>query len=110
WLARRAGAPLVTLDLITNLLIGVLPVAFVVTSAVVVGRVPAAVQGGWGSDAWAALLRAFILAAALFIAQQVLAPVRESVSELVARRIDGRVIDDVMAASTSTAGIGPLED
>jgi ATP-binding cassette subfamily B protein len=36
--------------------------------------------------------------------------VRESIGELVARRIDGRVIEEVMAASTGAVGIGALED
>ena len=110
WLARRAGGPLITMDVFVNLLLGVLPVVFVIAAAVVLGRVPAAVQGGLDSAAWQALLGAFVVAAAAFVGQQVIAPVQESVSELVARRIDGQVIDDVIAASTGTASIGPLED
>ncbi|MGI8665622.1 MAG: ABC transporter ATP-binding protein, partial [Jatrophihabitans sp.] len=76
----------------------------------VVGRVPAAVRDGSGSDAWRALLGAFLVAAVAFIGQQIVAPVRESVSELVARRVDGWVIEEVMAASTGSVGIGALED
>jgi ATP-binding cassette, subfamily B, bacterial len=109
-LTRRAGAPLIALDVLMSLLLGVLPVVFVIASAVMVGRTPAAVEAGLGSPAWDALLGAFVVAAVAFIGQQVLAPLRESVSELVARRVDGRVIDEVMAASTGTASIGPLED
>ncbi|MEO7259970.1 MAG: ABC transporter ATP-binding protein [Jatrophihabitantaceae bacterium] len=109
-LSRRAGGPLLAVALVVNLLLGVLPVMFVIASAVVVGRVPAAVEQGSGSDAWGALLSAFLVAAVAFIGQQIVAPVRESVSELVARRVDGRVIDEVIAAATDTVGIGPLED
>ena len=107
---RAGGAPLIAVDLVVNLLLGVLPVVFVVASAVVVGRVPAAVRDGSGSEAWRALLSAFLVAAVAFVGQQLVAPVRESVSELVARRVDGRVIDEVMAAATGTVGIGALED
>lgn len=107
---RAGGGALVTLDLAVNLLLGVLPVVFVVASAVMVGRVPAAVRDGSGSDAWHALLAAFLVAAAAFIGQQIVAPVRESVSELVARRVDGWVIGEVMSAATGTVGIGALEN
>lgn len=110
WLTRRAGVPLIAFAAVTNLVLGLLPVVFVISSAVVVGRIPAAVKGGLGSPSWDALLSAFVVAAIAFIAQQVVAPVRESVSELVARHIDGRVIAVVMAASTGTASIGPMED
>jgi len=109
-LTRLAGAPLIVVDVVLNLLLGTLPVAFVIASAVVVGRVPAAVEGGLGSPAWDALLSTFVMAAVAFVGQQVIAPIRRSVGESVARRVDGRVIDDVMAAATGTASIGPLED
>ena len=107
---RVGGVRLIGLDVFVNLLLGVLPVAFVIASAVVVGRVPAAVRDGSGSAAWRSLLTAFLFAAIAFIGQQIVAPIRESVSELVARRVDGWVIDEVMAAATGTVGIGGLED
>jgi ATP-binding cassette subfamily B protein len=110
WLARLAGPVIIAVDLIANLLLGLLPVGFAVAAAVVVGRVPAAVQGGPHSAAWAALLRAFLLAAGAFLAQQLVAATRHSTGELLARKVDGKVIDDVIAASTGTTGIGPLED
>jgi len=107
---RAGGAPLIAVDLAVNLLLGVLPVVFVIASAVMVGRVPAAVRDGSGSDAWHGLLLAFLVAAVAFIGQQIVAPVRESLSELVARRVDGWVIGKVMAAATGTVGIGALEN
>lgn len=109
-LLPRAGAPLAVLDLGANLLLGLLPVGFVVATSVALGRVPAAVRGGLGSHAYLALVEVFLVAAAAFVGQQVVAPVRESLGELVARRVDGQVLDELMAASTGTPGIGPLED
>jgi len=109
-LTGRAGAPLAALGLLVNLVVGILPVVFVIAAAVMVGRVPAAVKGGLHSGAWDALLSAFVVAAAAFIGQQVVAPVRESLGELLARRIDGQISDDLIAAATGTEGIGPLED
>ncbi|MFF3115201.1 ATP-binding cassette domain-containing protein [Kitasatospora sp. NPDC057904] len=109
-LTRRAGAGLIALDVLVNVLLGALPVVFVIATAVLLGKVPAAMAGGLDSPAWDSLLGAFFVAAAAFIGQQVVAPVRESVGELVARRIDGEVIDDVIAAATGTTSVGPLED
>ncbi len=109
-LSRRAGVLLLSVAVLTNLLLAALPVMFVVTSALMVGRVPAAVAGGLGSPAWDALMGVFLLAAVAFVGQQIVAPIRLSVSELLARRIDGRVIDEVMAASTDSISVGPMED
>jgi ATP-binding cassette, subfamily B, bacterial len=110
WLSRLAGVTFILFDLLVNLLAGALPVVFVIAAALVVGRVPGAVRGGLESSAWNSLLHAFLVAATSFIGQQIVAPVRSSVGELLARRIDGRIIDEIMAASTSSPGIGPLED
>jgi ATP-binding cassette subfamily B protein len=106
---RTGGFGLIAADILINLLLGVLPVVFVVASAVVVGRVPAAVRDGSHSAAWHSLLSAFAVAAVAFIGQQLVAPIRESIGELVARRVDGRVIDEVIAAATGSTGIGALE-
>ncbi len=48
-----------------------------------------AVADGTGSPAWRALVAAFVVAAAIFVAQQILTPLTTSFGELVARRIDG---------------------
>lgn len=106
----QAGRGLVGLAVIVNLVLGVLPVGFVVASSVVLGRVPAAVTEGLDSPAWDALVTVFVLAAAAFVGQQILAPLATSLGELVARRIDGAVYRTLMAASLRTPGIAPLED
>jgi len=95
---------LVTADLVVNLIAGALPAVFTIAAAVLVGRVPAAVWGGLHSRAWSALLIAFVFTAVAFIGQQVAAPVREAAGQVLARRIDGRIINELMAASTSTEG------
>lgn len=109
-LLPRAGAALVVASAVVNVLLGLLPVLFVVAGALVLGRVPAAVEGGTGSGAFDALIRAFVLAAAAFVGQQILAPAQQALGESVARRIDGRVLDELMDAATSTPGIAALED
>lgn len=93
-----------------NLVLGALPVAFVVAASVVVGRVPAAVHDGIGSAQWRSLVAAFLLAAITFVGQQVLAPLEVALGELLSRRVDGQVLDDLMSASLASAGVAPLED
>jgi ATP-binding cassette subfamily B protein len=75
--------------IIANLLLGLLPVIFVLATSVMIGRVPAAVTGGVGSAERQALVLAFMLAAAAFVVQQILAPLQVSLGELLSRRIDG---------------------
>jgi ATP-binding cassette subfamily B protein len=109
-LVPRAG-PLLTAGVaLVNLVAGLLPVVFVIATSVMLGRVPAAVRGGLHSSAWHSLLAVFAIAAAAFVVQQIVTPFATSLGELVARRIDGQVYDDLMAASLRSPGIGPLED
>jgi ATP-binding cassette, subfamily B, bacterial len=109
-LSRRAGIPLAGGLAAVNFVIGLLPVAFVIAAAIVVGRVPAAVHGGLGSAAWRSLIAAFVLAAIIFIAAQVAAPAEVALAELLARRVDGEVIDDLMTASLRSQSVAPFAD
>ncbi|MEE6310464.1 ABC transporter ATP-binding protein [Plantactinospora veratri] len=109
-LTGRAGWPMVVTAVLVNLVVGLMPPAFVVASSILLGKVPAAVVAGLGSPEWDGLVIAFLLAAAAFVGQQIVAPVQELLGQLVSRRIDGLVSDELMAIATSTDGIGPLED
>lgn len=109
-LTRRAGAGLVALLVTANLVLGVLPVVFVIITSIVLGRLPAAVTAGTGSAAWHWVLTLFTVAAGALILQQTISPLVLSLDELMARRIDGLAFGELMAASLNSAGIGPLED
>jgi ATP-binding cassette subfamily B protein len=109
-LTRRAGAGLVTLLVAANLVLGVLPVVFVIITSIVLGRLPAAVTAGTGSAAWRWVLTLFAIAAAALILQQFLGPLVLALDELMARRIDGLAFGQLMAASLRSTGVGPLED
>ncbi|GAA0378956.1 multidrug ABC transporter permease [Acrocarpospora corrugata] len=109
-LVPKAGTGLVTLLVAVNLVLGLLPVVFVIATSVVLGRVPEAVRGGLDSAAWDSLVAVFVVAAVAFVAQQIIAPLQASLGELTARRIDGQMVERLMAASLRTPGIGPLED
>ena len=109
-LLPAAGRGPVASTIACDVLLGVLPVVFVVSSSVMVGRVPGALAAGTGSARWSGVLTAFAVASAAFTAQQVLAPWQGALGELVARRVDGALFDRVIAASLRGPGIGPLED
>ena len=109
-LTPSGGSWLVFALVILNVVLGLLPVAFIVATSVMIGRVPGAVSAGVGSAEWRDLVLAFGLAAGAFLAQQILAPVQAALGELLARRIDGHVVDRLIAASLKSTGIGPLED
>jgi ATP-binding cassette, subfamily B, bacterial len=105
-----AGRPLVAALVAVDVLLGCLPVVFTVATATVLGRVPAAVDAGLDSGAWDSLVAVFGVAAGAFVARQLIAPVERALGELATRRIDGRVVDELMAASLRSPGLGPLED
>ena len=109
-LCRHAGAGLVSALALVNLVLGVLPVVFVIATSVMLGRVPAAVEAGLDSPEWASLVRAFLVGAAAFVGQQLLAPVIALLREMAARRVDGVLFRRLMAASLRSPGISPLED
>ena len=109
-LLPSAGRRLLAALLAVNLVLGALPVVFIVATSLMIGRVPAAVAGGVGSPAWNELVVWFGLAAAGFVVLQIVAPLQVSLGELLSRRVDGQVYDRLIAASLRTPGIAPLED
>ncbi|MEU4744386.1 hypothetical protein AB0G02_28550, partial [Actinosynnema sp. NPDC023658] len=109
-LLPRAGGRLVAALVGVELLLGCLPVVFTVATAGVLGRVPAAVDAGPDSGAWDSLVAVFGVAAGAFVLRQLVSPAERAMGELVTRRIDGRVFDELMAASLRSPGLGPLED
>ena len=110
-LLRRGPRGLVVLLTVLNLIAGVLPVAFVVATSALIAQVPAVVAaGGVGGSAWTSLVTAFAVAAVVFTAQQLLAPVVGALSQALKRHLDGVVRDDITRVVSSTTGIGLLED
>lgn len=105
-----AGLALASVLLLVNVVLGLLPVAFVVATSVLIGQVPAAVESGVGSEAWSVLVRTFMVAAAVFALQTFLTPVQHMLGELMTRRMDGLLQQRFIRASLRSTGIGPLED
>ena len=66
-LLPAAGPRLVLGSFALNVLGGAMPVAFIIATSVVVGRVPSAVEHGLDSPEWASLRNALLAAGALFL-------------------------------------------
>jgi ATP-binding cassette, subfamily B, bacterial len=73
---------------VLNLVIGVLPLGFVVGTSVAIERVAAAGQPPAGGR-WGGVLIAVVLAVAALLLQTVLSPFQAAFTELISRRIDG---------------------
>ena len=105
-----AGWPrLVGLGLV-SLVLGLLPLVFMVATSTMIGGVPQAVAQGIGSPEWDRLVELFLVAAGGFVAAQILAPVQHMAGLAVQRAVDGKVRDQAVAAVTGSVGIAALED
>lgn len=109
-LAPLAGWPLIVTLFIVNLFSGALPVVFVIATSVVIGRVPAALEGGPDSEGWNRLVEAFLIGAIAFLLARVMTPVAAALASRVRRRIDGRVREDILTLTSRTVSIAPMED
>ena len=93
-----------------SLVLGLLPLVFMLTTSAMIGGVPAAVDGGLGSHPWDRVVELFLVAAAAFVAGQILAPVQQMMGLAVQRAVDGKIRDQAVAAVTGSVGIAALED
>ena len=105
-----AGTRLAVSAVGCNLFVGLAPVGFVIATSVLVGRLPGAVQGGWGSNDGRAVVWAIAAAGVLLAIQQGLSPVLGVLGERISRRVDGIVRDRLAAASVASSTIAALED
>ncbi|MHA7134353.1 ABC transporter ATP-binding protein [Oerskovia turbata] len=113
-LLPQAGRPLVAAAAALNVLLGLLPLAFIVLVGYVLYLVPqvAASPGGAGAGAspdWSDLLTTLGLAVGVFVVQQVLAPFQAGITEVVARRVDEHCIDRLMTAALHDAPLDALD-
>jgi ATP-binding cassette, subfamily B, bacterial len=87
-----------------NLVIGVLPLGFVVGTSVAIGRVAEVGRGIWGG-----VLLAVGLAVVALLLQSVLSPFQAAFTELISRRVDGACARSLMRAALTEAPFGLLE-
>ncbi len=87
-----------------NLVIGVLPLGFVIGTSVAIGRV-----AGDGRGIWGGVLLAVGLAVVALLLQSVLSPFQAAFTELISRRVDGACARRLMRATLAEAPVGLLE-
>jgi ATP-binding cassette, subfamily B, bacterial len=109
-LLPAAGPRLLVPTAVLHLFTGLAPVAFILATSVVVGRIPAAVDAGLDSPEWRSLRNALIVAGALFVVQQLSWPFQWAAGEMVTWRVDDTIRERVAAASFDPVGIRALED
>ena len=90
--------------MVLNLLIGVLPLGFVIGTSVAIGRVAGAGRGTGGG-----VLLAVGLAVVALLLQSVLSPFQAAFTELISRRVDGACARRLMRATLTEAPFARLE-
>ncbi len=92
------------------LLSAVLPIAATVVTGLLVGAVPAALQGGLDSPAGGAALALLGWAVLLIGAHRLLAPTQAAVASVLGRRVDRYLQEQTMAAVGGPSGIAHLQE
>jgi ATP-binding cassette subfamily B protein len=90
--------------LVLNLVIGVLPLGFVVGTSEAIGRV-----AGARRDSWGGVLLAVGLAVVSLLLQSVLSPFQAAFTELISRRVDGACARRLIRATLAEAPVDLLE-
>jgi ATP-binding cassette, subfamily B, bacterial len=85
------------------------PVAFIIATSAIVGRVPGAVRHGIGSPEWRSLRSVLIVAGILFVAQQMARPLQFTLSQTLAWRIEDQLRERAALASFGPVGVAALE-
>lgn len=96
------------LSVLLNVLLGLLPIAFVVVMSVLLQRVPDAASGD--QAAWTTLMGLLVAAGTVFGAQQSLTPFQEAAAEIVMRHVDGHCRGELMRAVLVEAPSTALDD
>jgi ATP-binding cassette, subfamily B, bacterial len=104
------GGRLVVPTVVLQVLAGLMPVAFIVATSVIVGRVPNAIEAGLDSPEWTSLRNALLVAGALFVAQQVLGPLEFVAGMALAWKIDDQLRERAAVASFGPVGVAALEE
>ncbi len=98
-----------TLVITLNLLLGLLPIGFVIGTSAVISRVESG-AGAHQGGLWAPVVPALALAGSALVVQNLLTPFRAVVGELVMRRIDGQCIRQLIRSSLLEASMSALEE
>jgi ATP-binding cassette, subfamily B, bacterial len=104
------GGRLLVPAALLQLIAGLMPVAFIVATSAIVGRVPGAVRHGIGSPEWRSLRNVLIAAGILFVLQQMVQPIQFTLAQTLAWRIEDRLRERAALASFGPVGVAALEE
>jgi ATP-binding cassette subfamily B protein len=104
------GGRMVALGVALQIVSALMPVAFIVATSAVVGRVPGAVHAGLDSPEWRSLRNTLIVAGLLFVAQQVISPLQFTAQFMLAWRVDDHLRERAAAASFGPVGVAAIEE
>jgi hypothetical protein len=97
---------LVAAAIVTALVAGLLPIAFIVAGGALAERIAAAVAAGEEAADWDAVYRAVAVVIALFLTSEVLLPLQHRLRWLVGKRVDGTGGSTASISRSSTPGCG----
>ncbi len=109
-LLPRISARLTALLAAIVMMSSILPLAVTVAAGLLVGSVPAAVQGGLDSEGGRRTLALLGIAALLIVAERLMSPFQASLAAVFGRRVDRCLQERAMAAVGRPIGIAHLED
>ncbi len=109
-LLPRISARLTALLAAVVMMSSILPLAVTVAAGLLVGSVPAAVQGGLDSEGGRRTLALLGIAALLIVAERLMSPFQASLAAVFGRRVDRYLQERAMAAVGRPIGIAHLED
>ena len=108
-LLATGGTPLLA-ALGAELVAGVLPLAFVIATSIVVGRAPAAAREGLSSAAGRSLEQALLVAGGILLAQHAVGSAQRLLRRRLLWHVNSLLRDRILAASFRPPGVAPLED
>jgi ATP-binding cassette subfamily B protein len=108
--AAGVSPPLTAVAALLVVLSGLLPAGFSVATGALAGAVQRAVGRGLGSAPGRRVLLTLLVATAVYVLIQLVGPVRAAVGDMLMRRIDGSLAEQLMSAVSAPRSIAHLED
>ena len=109
WLPR-ASKPLTLVVALLAVVSAALPIAFLIISGALIGTVPEAIAEGLSSPAGARFTNLVVMLGVALVGQQVVGPMREFATSILADRVTLNASEEVMTHSLAPAGVAHLED
>ena len=107
-LIPKVSRPLCAAAVVITIIGGLLPPAFNITTGLLAGSVPAAIGRGFDSPEGTRVVSLLVLTTVIYVLMHMAAPIRDTLGDILMRRVDGMLGTEVMRAAYSTPGIAHL--